>query len=252
MLKTRIIPILLYDGEYCVKTTQFNRPVRRLGPIDQYVLNMANRDIDELIILDILATEQRREPDFSQIKKFTEKLHCPVTYGGGVKNIDHIKKLIQECGIDKVVIKTHIGILEEAIKKLGSQSVVCALDCKNNISPYAHRLNARVLEDIGAGELVVTDIDVQGTMNGYNLGLIGEIADNIKLPLIANGGCGSINHMIEAIKAGANAVAASTVFAFTGLTPRMAAEGLHAAGIPVRLDPKDARPRPREPSGEGV
>lgn len=252
MIKRRVIPILLYDGEYCVQTTRFKRPVRRLGPITQYVNNMADRDIDELILIDITATEENRVPNFNQIKKFTEKLFCPVTYGGGIKHADEAKKLIQECGVDKIAIKTSYKIIESMAKVLGKQAVVCAMDCyphHSNGTHFVHRMSKEVglykyvsdMQSYGVGEILLTCMEHQGQMLGYNYLLINQVSKYCKVPLIVNGGCGKVGHMEGAFEVGADAVAGSSVFCLTDLTPRDAARALGWAGIPTRLDKADRR-----------
>jgi cyclase len=217
-----------------------------VGPITQYVENMANRNIDELVLLDIYASLQNREPDFKRIRKFTDKLMCPVAYGGGISSIDHVKKLIQECGIDKVILKSNYHLIEEITNKLGAQSVVYNLCCYPHHSDgtyfidgvsrqHGFTLWAEEIQRRGAGELIVTAIHRQGMMLGYSTNAIRMISKYVTIPLIANGGCGNVNHMVEAIKAGADAVAAGTVFCLRSLTPQEAARGLQEAGLPSRV-----------------
>lgn len=241
MLKHRIIPILLYDGKFCVHTKQFKAPARRLGPITQFVENMANRDVDELVLLDINASKEFRRPNFKQIKEFTEKLFCPVAYGGGVRTLNDISRLIQECGVDKVIIGMQKDIVYMAARKFGSQSIVYALDVSSDKTAFGwpkgvgHTYAAKLIEGEGAGELLVTSISNQGLENGYNVLAIDEISSTVNIPIIANGGCGSASDMEMAIRLGASAVAASTMFALRGVTPQDCARALSEAGLPVRL-----------------
>lgn len=235
MLKHRVIPVLLYDGYYCVQTRQFHRPSRRLGPMEQFTNNMAMRDIDELIILDIEATPQGRAPKFARIKEFTSKLMCPVAYGGGIRDMGDINTLIRDCGVDKVIIRTNFNLIRYAAQKYGRQSIVFALDVDKNSLPSVKF--AKMIEAEGAGEIIVTDIRHQGEMNGYNSLLVRNISRAVNIPVVANGGCGNIGDMIIAITAGASAVAASSVFALRGLTPQDASRGLQKAGIPARVSP---------------
>ena len=243
MLKHRVIPVLLYDGSYCVVTEQFKTPARRVGPITQYVENMANRNIDELILIDIYATKQGRRPDFKRVKEFTNKLMCPVTYGGGIGSIDDISKLIKDCGVDKVAIKTNFNLIKEAANKFGSQAVVYSMDLYPHHSSgeyFVHGMTkailpaycAELMRNEGAGELLLTAMHKQGLMQGYS-NVISQI--NVKIPIIANGGCGSIEDMVNALKMGADAVAAGTVFCLRSLTPQEAARGLKEAGLPARV-----------------
>lgn len=249
MLKHRVIPVLLFDGSFCVHTTKFNR-LRRLGPIEQYTNNMANRDIDELILLDIKATPQGRAPKFDMIKRFTEKLMCPVAYGGGIRDVGDINTLIKNCGVDKVIIKTNYNLIHPASHKYGKQAIVYALDVHNNLVAEAIKW-AKLMEAEGCGEMIVTDVNHQGTMQGYNNLLINSVSKELKIPVVANGGCGGIGDMIIALSVGANAVAASSAFTIRGLTPQDASRGLQRAGIPARVSPtasgQEASQRPPEP-----
>lgn len=242
MLKKRIIPVLLFDGSFCVHTTRFKRPARRIGPIDQYTNNMANRDIDELVLLDIEATKKGNPPSFSKITRFADKLMCPVAYGGGISSLRDIRTLLKDCGVDKVIIGNNFNLIRDAADKYGSQSIVYALDVKDNYPYTMHGLItaedwAERIQNLGAGEIIVTDIDHQGLMKGYNNLLINRISKRLNIPVVANGGCGGIGDMIIAIAAGADAVAASSVFTLRGLTPQEAARGLQKAGVPVRVPP---------------
>lgn len=252
MLKNRIIPVLLYDGHFAVHTSRHKRPARRIGPIDQYVRNMANRDIDELVLIDITATEQGRKPRVDQIKKFTQQLFCPVTYGGGIRDVWDVQELIKYCGVDKVLIKTHDQIIPLVANRFGSQAVTYAMDTWGDVIYGIDSLAwAKKQVELGVGEILLTDVEQQGTMTGYNNLLINKIAYNVGIPVIANGGCGGIGDMIMALSAGASAVAASSVFTLRGLTPQDAARALRKAGIPVRVPPtyrgEDASQEPRQP-----
>lgn len=224
MLKHRIIPILLWDGIQVVQSVQFKRPHRPVGSMMQYIKVMETRNIDELIILDVNATIEKRKPKFEEIKEFTKELFCPVTIGGGITELDDIGRLIRECGADKVAIRTNQFLVYDAVHKFGAQAIVSAID----IYPY-HCFTKNV-----AGELLITSVLNNGAMIGYQLNLI-DWAKDYNVPIIINGGCGTPQHMIEAIKCGASAVAASSMFLFTDHTPRSCARALHAAGIPVRL-----------------
>lgn len=260
MLKHRIIPILLYDGDFCVHTTRFKRPARRIGPMLQYTSVMANRDTDELILLDIEATRKQRPPNFNRIAKYVEMLACPVSYGGGIRSLHDIRVLMKECGVDKVVIGNNFQLIPDAANKFGKQSIVYALDVKCN-AVYNYRGLSTVedwaerIQDLGAGEMIVTDIEQQGTMLGYNNLLIQRLAKVLKVPLIANGGCGGVGDMVIALTVGADAVAASSIFTLRGLTPQGAARALSKAGYPTRVSPlaqgQEGHPEAPEPQPEG-
>jgi cyclase len=240
-LKHRIIPILQWDGVQAVKTTQFRRPPRPVGSMMQHIENMQRRDIDELIILDINATKEGREPAYSKIEEYASKLYCPLTVAGGVSELSHIKNLLN-AGADKVAIKTATGIIEEACEKFGAQSIVRALDYNTTVTgnyyiemikKYEVGKNPHVISP--CGEVLLTSIPNEGTRIGYDIKLLDIVQKRYKCPIILNGGCGTPEHMLEAFKAGAHAVAASSMFLFTDTTPKSCARYLHEQGIEVRL-----------------
>lgn len=250
MLKHRIIPILLFNEKLqVVQTTQFKRPYRPVGSLRQHIKVMESRNIDEIILLDIEATSQRREPNFEAIKEFASELFCPVSYGGGISNIDHIGRLIQDCGVDKVAVKTNTKVMEDTANKYGSQAVVGVIDFDENeaedgdgnpsrfVGICSINLYVKYLIKQGCGEILLTSINKNGTLKGYDLLLIQDICKEISIPVIANGGCYDWLCMKHAIEVGASAVAASTMFLHTDTTPRDCARALHEAGVPVRLDP---------------
>lgn len=213
---------------------------------------MARRDIDELVLLDIEATNKKRGPRFDQIEEFTRDLYCPVAYGGGIRDMHDINTLIKQCGVDKVIIKTNDNIIPLAVNKYGAQSIVYALDIQNNAYHGFDAIGwAKHIEYLGVGEIILTDIDHQGMMQGYNNLLINNVSKELKIPLVANGGCGGIGDMVMALSAGASAVAASSVYTLRGLTPQDVAIGLRKAGFPARVSPsgqgQDDRQRPRQP-----
>lgn len=228
MLKKRIIPILLWDGKQCVQTTKFQRPYRPVGSMMQHIEVMESRNIDELIILDIVATAEGRKPLFNEIKEFTSKLFCPVTIGGGISELDDIKRLIQDCGADKVAMKTNYDKLAMgAIEKFGAQAIVQVIDTGKYLVNYY---------DHNAGELLITQIDRNGTQEGYNLDILKHIHKYWGTPVIINGGCGKPEHMKQAFDAGASACGASSMFLFTEHTPKSVARKLAEWHVEVRLD----------------
>ena len=228
MLKTRVIPILLMDGEGCVKTKQFRRPPRKIGSMMQHVLNMQERDVDELIIIDIDATYDRREPNYSKIEKYAKELFCPLTIGGGISSLEHIKNLLN-AGADKVCIKSAAEdnqFVETACQKFGKQCIVQAIDVPAGWN---------ITKGMAVGEILLTAIPFEGMMKGYYLPLIKQFSEISNIPIIANGGCGSPNDMLEAIRVGASAVAAGSMFLYTDYTPKDCSEYLNARGIPCRI-----------------
>lgn len=236
MLKTRIIPVITWDGMTAVQTMGFKNP-RSIGSIEQMLAVYAYRACDELAILDITASEQQREPNFRAMAAFSANIFCPLTIGGGVSSVEHGVELIKK-GADKVVIGTHAsrGLMTACAKRFGSQSVVAALDVAPESSQEAQVALALWFQHVGAGEIFLTCQASQGCRKGYNLELIRRVSAAVKIPVVAHGGCGHPSHMLDALNAGAHAVAASSMFAFTHWTPRTCAEFLSSHGVKVRLD----------------
>lgn len=204
------------------------------------------REIDELIVLDIAATPNNRSPRFDEARALCENLFMPVTVGGGVRNVNDIRRLL-ESGADKVAINSVAAdnpkIIDDASRRFGAQSIVISVDVaqgflrtrcgtvKTEREPVAW---AQECEARGAGEILLTDIERDGTMEGYNLDLIRSVSEAVSIPVIACGGCGSYEHMEQAFNAGAHAVAVGAMFQFTEATPRGAARYLNEHGIPAR------------------
>lgn len=233
MLKHRIITTLLWDGVQCVKPVSFGRPYRKLGAMEQYIQVIERRNIDELLLIDIEATAQGREPNYDKIRSFCDNLYCPVTYGGGINSLDHISKLLA-CGADKVLIGSNYDIIYQAARKFGSQAIV-AHYMYHEITSEFPSIHAGYLVDRGAGELLLTDVEHDGRMMGYNYSLIADAAVKYDVPIIASGGCGEPSDMAKALEAGASAIAAGSMFLYTDHTPRSCAKYLSDLGIPVRL-----------------
>lgn len=251
MLKTRVIPILLWDGKQAVQSVHFNRPHRPVGSMMQLVENFERRQIDELIILDVEATREGREPSYEAIKEYSSVLFCPLTIGGGISSLEHIQKLLL-AGADKVAINSlclsNPALVEKAVQKFGAQAITIAI---NNI--YDHGINiicnsdgtqtqgiptrhvCKFAEELGAGEILLTDVWANGTLEGYNTDCIFECSYDLSIPIIANGGCGTLQHVELALRAGANAVAASSMFLFKDITPRDVSKYLNSKGFPARV-----------------
>lgn len=244
-LKSRIIPVLLWDEHGCVKGRQFN-PGRRIGSMIDRLRLLERRDIDELIILDISATPNNKPPRFAEIAELCGNLFCPVTFGGGIKTRDHCR-MILAMGADKVSIGTAAlespDLITKASRKFGAQAVVISIDVNKTVWSHCGKKDtgrnpiqwAREAEDRGAGELLLTSIEQDGTLTGYDLDLILEVSNAVKIPVIACGGCGSYEHMAKAFNSGAHAVASGAFFQFRDATPKAAARYLHDHGIPTRL-----------------
>ena len=236
-LAVRVIPTLLAKGTSLVKGKRFSAN-RVVGHVQQAARVHQARGVDELCILDVGATPAGRGPNFGAIEALTSECFMPLTVGGGVRSLNDIERLLR-VGADKVAIKTayqaNFDFLDACAHRFGSQAIVIALDvCAEGRTTLVLDL-ARDIEARGAGEILLTSMDREGTMEGYDLQLIHEVANAVDIPVIAHGGCSSYQNMHEAIRAGASAVAAGALFQFTDATPRGAAEYLYMQGVEVRL-----------------
>lgn len=252
MIKTRIIPTLLYKNYGLVKGVRFDS-WRRVGSLLQSVKVYSMRGVDELIFLDISATAEGRRPDFELVDDFADECFMPLTVGGGIKTVEDVRLLLKS-GADKVAINSEAvrspELIAEAAKNFGSQCVVVSIDVKHNrdggYEVYARNGSiatgidpgsfSRRMEDMGAGEILLTSIDQDGTMLGYDIELIGSVARSVSIPVIASGGAGPFPNMRDALTEGkASALAAASVFHFTEVTPRDIKRYLAGSGIPVRI-----------------
>jgi cyclase len=221
-----------------IKGKQFNS-WRSVGLAAQAVRIHQQRGVDELILLDIAATPEGRGPDLDLIRELSEVLFCPLTVGGGVKSIDDVHALLN-AGADKVAIKTAAYKDPEIVRKIadrfGSQAIVVAVDHRFSklLGMDIEIADAEYFQEQGAGEILLTSVDREGTMEGYNLAVVANVARRVNIPVIAHGGCSGYEDMYNAIQAGASAVAAGALFQFTDCTPRGAAEYLKARGVEVR------------------
>ena len=252
MLKVRIIPTLLWKQFGLVKGVGFDS-WRRVGPILPAIKVYNQRGVDELILVDIAAHESTDELDYESIREFSQECFVPLTVGGGIRNITQVQRLLRN-GADKVCVNTMAfktpDLITEIAKRYGVQSIIASIDVRKNIIStgwecFSHAGKestgrdvvqwARELEDRGAGEILITSIDRDGTFQGYDLQLVETVVDAVKIPVIASGGAGNYLHMVEAVKqAGASAVAAASMFHFTEQTPAGAKAAMQAAGIYIR------------------
>jgi imidazole glycerol-phosphate synthase subunit HisF len=249
MLKHRIIPIVLLDGFSVLKTIQFESR-RNLGSPITVMRTYETRNVDEMIILDIDATRQNRSIDKFVIQEITKDCFMPLTIGGGIKNCKDIEQVLKS-GADKVSINNEAlknpKFVSEAVQNFGSQCIVASIDLiqkhkkteiYNNNYDYSclNYLNQiRLFEDLGVGELLVCDVDREGTMSGPNLQLATEIADFCSVPLIYSGGISCPKDTSNLIKsAGMSAVGVSSIFHFTDWTPEDCRKSLKATGIAAR------------------
>ena len=251
MLKVRIIPTLLFKDIGLVKGIGFDS-WRRVGSAVQAVKVYNMRGVDELVFFDIAATPAQRRPDFQQIEDLASECFMPMTVGGGVRTVDDIRDLLS-VGADKVAINTaaieNPGLIRQGAESFGVQCMVIAIDARKTgngwevmtrcgrqatgLDPVEH---ARNVEALGAGEIILTSIDRDGTMQGYDIELTQRVSSAVGIPVIASGGAGTYAHMADVLRCGgAAAVAAASIFHFTEQTPREAKLFLREQGFNVRL-----------------
>lgn len=232
MLAKRIIPTMLVRGRTLVKGERFAGD-RSIGHVLQAAKVHARRGVDELCILDIGATAEGREPDLEMVRELSAGCFIPITVGGGVRTIKHIDDLLR-AGADKVCIHSGRGVIPQASQRFGRQAIVYSLDVGPGTSHKSVAEAARNFEALGVGEILLQSMDRDGTMQGYDLGLIRSVSAAVDIPVIASGGCSGYPDMVEAFKAGADACAAGALFAFTDATPKGAAQFLKRNHIEVR------------------
>jgi cyclase len=216
MLRTRVIPCLLLKGESLVKTVGF-RKYNYIGDPVNTVRIFNELEVDELMFLDIFASKDGRDVDFPILEDIANECFMPLSYGGNVKSLEDAKKIF-EIGFEKVVVNSNsfanIDLIREISDYFGSQSIVGSIDVKKSFwgdyKIYSHHGKvrqkvdvtewAKTLEDAGAGELLVTSIDREGSWEGYDLELLREITRHVRVPVIANGGCGKVEHIGQAVR----------------------------------------------------
>jgi imidazole glycerol-phosphate synthase subunit HisF len=235
MLRPRIIPCLLIKDGGLVKTIGFGNPKYVGDPINA-VRIFNEKEVDELIVLDIDASTENREPDYGMIENLAEECRMPLCYGGGVKSVEQVQRIIG-LGVEKVAISSaaleNPVLVREASECVGSQSVVVVLDIKkrgkgSRYEVFIHNgrmttgslpdVLAKQMEKLGAGEIVINSIDHDGVMKGYDLGLVDKIRESINVPLTVLGGAGSLHDIGQLInKYGAIGCAAGSLFVFKGI-----------------------------------
>ena len=251
MLKNRIIPCLDVKNGRVVKGINFVDLKDAGDPVEQAKI-YSDGGADEICFLDITASNENRDTIYDVVKETSKKCFVPLTVGGGVRSVDDIYKLLN-CGADKVSINTaavqNPSVVEESSKKFGSQCIVVAIDAKKNgdiweIYTHGGRNKtdidaikfAKEMEKSGAGELLVTSMDRDGTQVGYDIDLMSKISSAVNIPVIASGGVGTLDHLVDGIKLGnASAVLAASIFHYGKYSVKQAKEYLDSKGIPVRI-----------------
>jgi imidazole glycerol-phosphate synthase subunit HisF len=251
MLKNRIIPCLDVKNGRVVKGINFIDLKDAGDPVEQAKI-YSEGGADEICFLDITASNENRDIIYDVVEKTSKKCFVPLTVGGGVRSIDDISKLLN-CGADKVSINTaavqNPEVIIESSKKFGSQCIVVAIDAKkkgDNWEVFTHggRNNtnldvidfAKKMEDSGAGELLVTSMDRDGTQAGYDIDLMSKISSKVNIPVIASGGVGNLEHLVEGIKLGnVSAVLAASIFHYGKFSIKEAKKYLSSKNIPIRI-----------------
>ena len=248
MLKHRIIPCVLLKDWQLVKSVNFSA-FRTIGHPTATVRVYNSRNVDELIVLDIDAGLQGECINIELIEDMAEECFMPLTIGGGIRTIEDIYTVLN-AGADKIAINSialeNPSFIREAANIFGSQCIVCSIDVKKidgqyyvynksqgnlDLDPFEL---AKTYQEQGAGELLITSVDHEGLTNGYDLELIQKINQSSDIPIIINGGAGTPEHCVDAIQAGADAVAAAYIFHFSQFTPSDIKHSLKTNNIPVR------------------
>lgn len=232
MNRPRIIPFLLLQEGSLVKTRKFAAS-RYIGDPINAVKIFNEKEVDELVLLDIAATPLGKGPDYELIKDIASEAFMPIGYGGGITSLDQIETLFK-AGVEKISLNSVLfdnpGLVADAARVFGSQSIVACIDVKRELlgrhSLYSHSGKRRQkidifehikrLEGLGVGELAVNSIDRDGGMGGYDLAFIEKVAKSVPIPVICIGGAGDVEHLREGLRAGASAAGAGSMFVFHG------------------------------------
>ena len=251
MLKVRLIPSLLLREGRCIKTVRFAGTRDTGNPVTAARVYDA-QGADELLFLDVSASLEARAPLFDVIGQTAEQCFMPLAVGGGVRALTDVRRLLQG-GADKVAINTAAvetpDLIERAAATFGSQCVMVSIDARRlptgGYEVYTHGATrptgrnpvawAQEITARGAGELLITAVDRDGTMEGYDLDLVRAVADAVSVPVIAAGGCGTLQHLVDGVRQGhASAVAAASIFHFTDQSVIKAKSFMQVAGVDVR------------------
>ena len=230
MKRIRVIPTLLIQKGGLVKSIRF-RNHKYVGDPINAVKIFNEKEVDEIVILDISATAEDRLPNLQQVREIASEAFMPLGYGGGITTLDEIAELVK-AGVEKVILNTSAFLKPQLVRDganhVGSQSIVVSMDVKKNLwgkyrvfiqngtkntnlDPIEY---AKKMEDAGAGELLLNSIEQDGTFDGYDTTLIQHVCSAVSIPVVASGGAGSVDDFLKAVQNGASAVAAGSLFVF--------------------------------------
>lgn len=250
MLKNRLIPCLDVKNGRVVKGVNFENLIDAGDPVAQAKFYF-EEGADELCFLDIAASEENRGVMLEMVKKVAEVCFIPFTVGGGIRELQDFSDLLK-CGADKISINSaaikNPELVTQAARKFGSQCVVVALDAKKNqqgnYEIFTHGGKnptgidaiywAKKVQELGAGEILLTSMDQDGTKSGYDLELIKKVTAEVSIPVIASGGVGNLQHLADGLNAGASAILAASIFHFREATIKEAKEFLRFKSLPIR------------------
>lgn len=253
MLKVRIIPCLDVRNGRVVKGVSFVDLIDAGDPVEQAKL-YNDQGADELTFLDITASHEGRDTIYDVVKRTADCCFMPLTVGGGIRTLDDVRKLL-DCGADKISVNStavnNPAFVKDASNKCGSQCIVVAIDARKKtdgtgweVFTHGGRKEtgldavewAKRMADYGAGEILLTSMDKDGQKSGFDLELTRAVADSVSVPVIASGGVGNLQHLVDGVKEGhASAVLAASIFHFGTYTISQAKKALDNAGLPVRL-----------------
>lgn len=232
MLRSRVIPCLLLRGEGLVKTTRFRSPTYVGDPINTIKI-FNEKEVDELIVLDIEASKNSREPNYKKIEEIASECFMPLSYGGGIRDIVHADHVFA-AGVEKICLQTgayeSLNLVEKIASKYGSSSVVVSIDLKKSwlsgykvfsslkrkLVPSSWQGYIQAAVQAGAGEVFLNSVDQDGCMTGMDVKLINEAAALVSVPIIACGGVGSLDDLKQGVLAGASAIGAGAYFVYQG------------------------------------
>ncbi len=233
MAITRVIPVLLLKNSGLVKTLKFKDPKYVGDPLNAVKI-FNEKEVDELILLDITATTENKKPQLELLKEIAGECFMPLTYGGGIKSSDEIKDILK-VGVEKICLNSvaveNADMVKQSVRRYGSSTICVSIDVKKNffgkqeIHTHSGKTNTKIdpltfalqMDKLGVGELIINSIDRDGMMQGYDVELMKKITNAVNMPVIACGGAGTVAQMKEVIQqGGASAVAAGSMFVFHG------------------------------------